>query len=216
MENLRNAAIAAIKDRFNNSRDKAKENITEWQKWHGKQYKKDALKMALKSIDLQETKEIKKLDDHLKAVSEAPDFGGSLILTVEWKKSYMWGMNPRVSTNYGFNGSSIGGCGYDKLSTATAEALNQDLRILKIMYRLKDKELQHRKPTYKEQNGEDTKEERGINQFLYGYGSGYSVLPRFEGGVGVSCHQHIIEKIGLKWVNLSSGKAFDVFEVTTK
>lgn len=215
-KNLMEAKKKEIKERFNYKIDKleTEEGLKDFLRQEKKAYKTNAIQKALKLLASRELKEVKEAQEHLNLVANAEDFGGELVLSVEWKKSYMWGMNPRVSTNYGFIGSSVGGCGYDKLSTATAEALNNDLRLLKIIYTLKELELNNRKPTYKEQNGEDTKEERGINQFLFGYGSGYGIFPRFEGGVGVSCHERIIERIGLKWENVASGKTYDVFRIS--
>jgi len=49
---------------------------------------------------------------------------------------------------------------------------------------------------------------------IFGYGSGYRVLPYFEGGVGVSCYPEIFKKIGFNFRQTASGKHFDAFEVT--
>ena len=51
------------------------------------------------------------------------------------------------------------------------------------------------------------------NHDVFGYGSGYGVLPSFEDGVGVSCYDRIFNKIGYKFETLSSGKTFDVFRI---
>lgn len=129
-------------------------------------------------------------------------------IQVEWKKSRMWGMNPSAEmwvqfTNKEgqqdsayFVSGSIGGCGYDKLSTATAQVLNQCNEALKMLYTAKNKAI-------------DTK-----NHELIGYGSGYGILPSFEGGVGVDCHKRIFEKLGYKFKCTASGKTFDAYEIT--
>lgn len=68
--------------------------------------------------------------------------------------------------------------------------------LLKALYLVKEK-----KPTVK-------------NHELFGYGSGYGILPSLEGGVGVSCYPKIFQKIGFKFNTIASGKTFDVFTVT--
>lgn len=214
-QNLRNAVIKEEEENFNKwlSKCETEEGLKETMKWFDKDYKNKAKEKMLKLLEKRKAQAINKELDKIGRIEQAPDFKGKLILTIEWKKSYMWGSNPKGFDNYGHETTSIGGCNYDKLSIATAELLNQNLSILKVMFALKDKELSNRKPTYKEQNGQETTEERGINHFLYGYGSGYSLLPHFEGGVGVSCHERIINKIGLHWEDITNTSNTDVFSI---
>jgi len=124
----------------------------------------------------------------------------SLTITVEWKKSSMWGMNPNaecfISGLGTLKSGSVSGCGYDKLSTAVAEVLNQIPQFLQLMYIVKNK-------NYKKSNRE-----------CLGYGSGCGILPNFEGGVGVSCYDRIFTNIGYKFETVSSGKTFDVFSIS--
>lgn len=126
----------------------------------------------------------------------------TLTINVEWKRSQMWGMNP---TAYAYiNGvghvssGSIGGCGYDKKCTVVARVLNQVPQLIKKLYELKE-------------NNVDVK-----NHDLFGYGSGYGVLPSFEGGVGVSCYDKIFESIGYEFKTISNGKTFDVYQISRK
>lgn len=49
------------------------------------------------------------------------EFGGGTI-TVDWKKSAMYGLNPSIM-HHGGKCCSISGCGYDKLSAALASVL---------------------------------------------------------------------------------------------
>lgn len=138
---------------------------------------------------------------------------GTLIeckITMEWKNNRTWGANPTAECwysftdkdgNYGSNyvkSGSIGGCGYDKGSTAVAECLNQINEVLKPLYAAKNKAM----PTDKQ------------NRDLLGYGSGYGILPRIEGGVGVSCYPAIFEAIGYKFQTTASGKSFDCYTIT--
>lgn len=170
--------------------------------------KEKAIAQYKKRLNAQLEKQIKEIEE----IEKAPDFTGELIITVEWKDSRMWRSNPRAYTNYGFKGDSIGGCGYDKLSTATAQALNSDKRILKLMYIAKNKLLakKHYNPDGSLMSDND------IHRKFLGYGSGYNILPKFEGGVGVSCHQRIIEGLGLVWKNITSTDSTDVYLITTK
>lgn len=135
---------------------------------------------------------------HLLEIEQAPEFK-YFNISVEWKKSAMWGANPRADA-YDYNGrydsGSVGGCGYDKLSTAVANVLNQSKALIKALY------------IVREQNADTDL------RSIYGYGSGYGILPRFEGGVGVSCYPAIFEKIGFKFRQTASGKMYDAFEVT--
>lgn len=144
---------------------------------------------------------------HLQEVEKAGALG-SVTVSIEWKKSRMWGSNPKAEARVmdaggNFAGmyytDNISGCGYDKESTAVAQAVNQSPVFLRALYE------------YKEQHGADKK-----NHELFGYGSGYGVLPHLEGGVGVSCFPRIMEKIGFDFKNTASGKAFDVYTISKK
>jgi len=151
-------------------------------------------------------KEIEREVKHINTVGNA----GKLIsvrITVEWKRSQTWGANPTAeawcsyidkdgnqNSNYAKSGS-IGGCGYDKGSTAVAECLNQFNEVLKLLYTAKEKNVTSK-------NGE-----------LLGYGSGYGILPQIEGGVGVSCYPRIFEPLGYSFKTIAGGKSFDVYSI---
>jgi len=158
----------------------------------------DLQSYLVKRIDKSSEKKIASKLSHLLEVEQANDFT-YFNISVEWKKSSMWGSNPR-GDGYDYNGiygsGSIGGCGYDKLSTAVANVLNQSLALKKAMYLLKEKNID--KPLRE----------------LFGYGSGYEILPYFEGGVGVSCYPRIFETIGFNFRQTGNGKMYDSFEVT--
>ena len=131
-------------------------------------------------------------------------------ISIEWKKSKMWGSNPsaecvysyrdisgELRTNRVFSGS-IGGCGYDKQSTSVANCLNQINEILKMLYTIKNDNIDK------------------DNRDIFGYGSGYGLTPSIEGGVGVSCYPSIFEKIGYEFKTIASGKTFDVYTIAKK
>lgn len=200
-------------EKINATFNKKVEKVTNFSKldssiWYDEQiinkvesYKGDLTKQIPKYIKLltkHKFKEIEEVTNSYNAVMESEDFNGSLVLTIEWKKSAMWGDNPRVYTNYGFEGSSIGGSGYDKLSTATAEGLNNFKPILKELYKVYNKNLNSKNVLTKE--------------VLFGYGMGsYSV--KFGSGVGVSCHIDILEKLGFEMKCVTSTKTIDVYTI---
>lgn len=136
----------------------------------------------------------------------------SVKISIEWKRSQMWGSNPKAGCWATFinkdgqhdstyvQSRSIGGCGYDKQSTAVADCLNQINEVLKPLYLIKDANIT----------------DDNSNHRLLGYGAGYGLLPSIEGGVGVSCYNSIFNKIGFEFKTIASGKTFDVYTITKK
>jgi hypothetical protein len=130
--------------------------------------------------------------------SELPDFIG---ITVEWKRSAMWGMNPKAEIavrktgewSKRFESRSVSGCGFDKESTAIAEALNQSLSIRKLLCMAID---------------------NGV-ELPYGFET-YSGIPAFSGGVGVSCFREIFEVLGYKWESIADTKTTNVYTIRKK
>ena len=136
--------------------------------------------------------------------------GGKLIeatISIEWKKSKMWGSNPtaeakiicedsegnRVYQNY--TSGSISGCGYDKESTAVAMALNQSNAVLKAFF--------------------DKVSPNSDRRELFGYGVGiYEGVATLSGGVGTSCYYKNFESVGYKFEKTASGKTFDVYRIS--
>ncbi len=120
----------------------------------------------------------------------------SIIISIEWKKSRMWGSNPhaeaRVSYDNGtgavLNGFTASGCGYCKESTVIAAIFNASLR-----YKL------HEKPS--------------LDEAPYGIHN-YSGHKGYSGGIGTSCYYEIAKFIGGTFENVASGKTFDVFKYT--
>lgn len=189
------------------------EEITQHIKWHDKKYKKNQKEKFIKFLQKRMHKRINEKFAQLDNAANAPDLPNDLIITVEWRASRMWGANPRAFTNYGFEGSSIGGCGYDKLSTATAQALNSNLSIMKALYTAKERMLETYKPLKNKDGSIYT--EHDMTREVIGYGSGYSAIPSFEGGVGVSCHLSILKTIGFNAETVTSTKNVDVFRIST-
>lgn len=155
-------------------------------------------------------KQIEKDVKEVKNIFNAGDLI-SVKISIEWKRSRMWGSNPTAeawavfkdnnnNTNSIYvKSGSIGGCGYDKESTAVAECLNQIHEVLKPFFLIKDNALNTNK---------DIKNSEAI-----GYGAGYGIVPRIEGGVGVSCYNSLFNKIGFTFKSIASGKTFDVYTI---
>ncbi len=153
----------------------------------------------------------KKVNDLIKkinVVQQSDKKIESITISVDWKPSRTWGNNPQaeVKVNYidntclYFQSSRVTGCGYDKESTAIAEALNQCNELKNLLYTIKNKP-----------------KNIGVNnRNLFGYGSGYGNLPYFKGGVGTNCYYKIFDAIGFKMESTASGKVFDVWTVRNK
>lgn len=126
-----------------------------------------------------------------------------ITIYANWVKNPYWGNNPHAEVRddrrkyFG----SASGCGYDKRTAAIAEAANQSLQILKILCDKKESELQNGKT--------------GTNHNIIEYGSGYSAIPKLEGGVGVSSFRNIFENCGYKWDD-HSGEKYDMYIATKK
>lgn len=136
----------------------------------------------------------------IERIKNAPDkLPNNLTLIINFYKSKTWGYCPKGSDNYGNETRSITGCGYCKESTATAQLLNQNDIILKRLYKAKNKPSNINKS----------------NCEALGYGSGYGIVPSFEGGVGVNCHVRILEGLGYK-VTLISNDRSTVLVVSEK
>ena len=112
-----------------------------------------------------------------------------VIARIDWTRSRTWGYTAKASDNYGNVSGVASGCGYDKASAALADVLNANPYILRRLYAAADKAIA----------AENTGSVPGVGgEYVkaIGYGAGYSVLPYFEGGVGVSCHVRILEGLG--------------------
>ena len=160
--------------------------------------KEEATEIAWKKAVKENQKELENKIKHIRQVYEQEEIK-EITINVEWSKNRTWGMNPTAVAWTSYTGRTEGrasGWGYDKESTAVAEALNKNKNILKLLYDYKEKELEA---------GNEASSEK-----LLGYGSGYGVLPYFEGGVGINCHIKIFEKLGFK-VKQAHGKFSDSY-----
>ena len=148
-------------------------------------------------------KAIREAAKHQKRVEEvkAQPRLESLTITIEWKKSRMWGMNPRATgeaiTTDGrrlVGAAKASGCGYCKRSTVIADLFNQFLR-----HKLYDsavlKRLEIKKP--------------------YGMSfpkDGQKWLACFDGGIGEGCYRQISEAIGGVWECVAHTSSVEVYQ----
>jgi hypothetical protein len=149
---------------------------------------------------------------HLDRISNAPNLE-FITINVEWRPSRAWGHNPHVDavTNEAevYTGNASG-CGYDKASAALAEALNASPAVLKMLYTAAENALAAGQTFTRYNNGNVTWRD------VLGYGSGYNILPYFEGGVGVSCFETIFNHCGYTFRQVASSKYFEAYNVQRK
>lgn len=172
-----------------------------------KAYKR-AIKRAINENEKYKNRTLYKIDEAEKA--EELEY---IRINIDWVRNRTWGYNPRVElwTNCGYYTGTASGCGYDKESSAIAEALNSSPEVMKKLYELAEKMLEEvGNVAYKSD----------LNCISWrnsiGYGSGYSIRPYFEGGVGVGCFERILNKMGYLWHNAGSGKNWDCYNITKK
>lgn len=185
---------------------------TRWNQYQaGKISREKAVLYAIKRQEKKMKKELLDKIEKLEKVASAPDLE-LVSLYVKYNKSRTWGYCPRV-TAFSNNKRSTGyanGCGYDKESAAVAEAFNSDFSVLKVLYTLKEKGLENAL------SAESKTACTGIdNRNIVGYGAGYSVLPYFEGGVGVDCFWSMFKKAGYE-VKAGYGKNERMYEIFKK
>lgn len=151
-----------------------------------------AYKRAAKEEEKHHAKNVEKLSQ---AEAAAPP--EDIAISIDWKKSYMWGYCPTATvTVHSADGwrrytGTAGGCGYDKLTAAVGEALNQSPAVLNMLYAAKEKA--YRKSTAAARKAWGTSNRTPIH-----YGAGYGILPYFEGGVGWSSFAGVFAACGYK------------------
>lgn len=185
---------------------------TRWEQYSkGKISREKAVELAVKRMIKKEDKRAASALDRLEKVAAAPDVN-YIAVNVEYKRSTVWGYNPSVdttiNTDWNVYTGYASGCGYDKESAAVADSFNKCLPILKELYTLKEKALQagvsdHSKTACTGVN----------NTACVGYGAGYTVIPYFEGGVGVDCFWSILKKAGFN-VSCNYGKRENLYRIT--
>lgn len=106
--------------------------------------------------------------------------------SIDWINNRTWGNCPRGEYCNGFKYQeyrSVTGCGYCKLSTLTANMLNDDINLMSYIYKFVEKN--------------HINKDNIQNKLGYGIRI-YNGQPYFEGGVGLECHKRILERLGFK------------------
>lgn len=131
-------------------------------------------------------KQIKTYTLQLNEVANSPDF----------KKDYLrinisWSRAGHASATDGTFKSHAGGFGYDKQSTVVSSILNQHKSILKLLYKIKNKNI-----------------DKQIGDIL-GYGVSEYIFPYFQHGVGMNSIIKVLKNLKMK-VQFIQGKTEDV------
>lgn len=177
-----------------------------WDKYQaGTLDRKTAVSKALERARKQREKKHAARLEQLQAVAEAPDLHIVKIF-ISWNRSNTWGHNPRcearirTASGWEYFTGTASGCGYDKESTAAANALNQSPSVLKMLYTRKEKARCRIGTEPNDPNGN-----------YIAYGAGYGILPYFEGGVGMSSFRNVFEACGFRLDHESHGDAYDFY-----
>lgn len=174
---------------------------SKWEKWQSKKITfKEAQKIAFNRFVAEDEKNYQKQLLKIENVEKA-EIPQYIKINIEWHKSPTWGYNPSCVINcstFDYTRGSASGCGYDKESASISEATHNNYAILKILYEMEEKRLKQRKNP------------QSRHDFI-GYGSGYGVLPYFEGGVGANCHINILKKYGYE-ITEAHGNTYDFYE----
>lgn len=137
-------------------------------------------------------------------------------IEVTWKKSATWGANPTAEVwtdEYLGLSRSVGGCGYDKESTAIAEPFNRSKAMAKIAIIAK-----YIRSTYENLSFEQKK----VLDILgcYDYGVRFSIHHKngiyWEGGVGASCFMNCIKTAGYKMDAETHPKYYDFYSLSKR
>jgi hypothetical protein len=125
----------------------------------------------------------------------------SLTITIEWRKSRTWGMNPHATgeaiTKDGFRlvgTAKASGCGYCKRSTVIADLFNQFLR-----HKLYDSAVLKRLAIKKPYGMSFPKDDQ-------------KWLASFDGGIGEGCYRQISEAIGGAWECVAHTDSVEVYQ----
>ena len=157
-----------------------------------------AIKKANKEIEKRTAKKM----DQVKYIESTIENIEDINIIVQHKKTNLGYQYKAIlaTDTVRIEGKYTGGWGYDKLSTALAEVLNQYQPLMRLMYNyIDDKMFEEGSLTIN-------------NHKVLGYGSGYGILPYFEHGVGVSSFYKIFDNLGLKLTQVTD----EFYRITIK
>ena len=147
-----------------------------------------------------------KLNEEERAMCEAP-FIFRLEIEISWRKSRTWGLCPRAEArwydgdgwHYESDAGYANGCGYDKHSEVVARVCN---KILTRNAYLKRRKLR-----------------KAVNEGNAPYGlrmDNFSLVPSFEGGIGMNSYYPVIKFLGGKLEHIAEGKFYDKWVIDFK
>lgn len=150
--------------------------------------------VLLKKYNRENERERAKTLQHLYNVFNLSTDVSTIDISVEWHKSRTWGYNPTCNVFAGcdFTTGHASGCGYDKESASMAQALNDSMNVMRILYSFVD---------------------RGGVFYMSDGISTCGGLPCIEGGCGVSTISRVFEKCGYKLRTVASGKLYNAYTV---
>ena len=157
-----------------------------------------AIKKATKEVEKRTTEKMEKVRNIYATIENVEDIN----IIIQTKKTNLGYQHKAIlaTDTIRIEGKYTGGWGYDKLSTAIAEVLNQYHPLMKLMYNYIDDKMF---------------EEGSLainNHKVLGYGAGYGILPYFEHGVGVSSFYKIFDNLGLKLTQVTD----EFYRITKK
>ena len=157
-----------------------------------------AIKKANKKIEKQTAKKMEKVKYIDSTITNMQDIN----IIIQHKKTNLWYQYKAIlaTDTLRIEGKYTGGWGYDKLSSAIAEVLNQYHPLMKLMYKYIDDKMW------------DEGSLTINNHKVLGYGSGYGILPYFESGVGVSSFYKIFDNLGLNLTEVTD----ELYRITKK
>lgn len=128
-------------------------------------------------------------------------------ISIKWIKNRTWGYCPKSEielwSDEGYERytcRTVTGYGFCKLSTAIANLLMESNNLVAELYTIKNKP-------------------RNINihnHGVFGYGSGYGILPYFEGGVGERSILGVLENLNFKLVSSNSTATTNFYHLKRK
>lgn len=173
-------------------------------KYDLKQAKEVINKRLIKFYDNKLIKVLADIESVKKVDKSACRWGQCMI---DWNRNATWENCPKGSYRNGHaftDYKSVTGCGYDKLSTLTANMFNNDKYLISFILDYCEKH---------NITNDNIRERLGYGIRL----SSVSGLPYFEKAVGVECHKSILKKLGFKVIHNETKKSdFIEFERITK
>ncbi len=207
---IRNGFRPTWAERERNDRERGLKEFSTAARWEQYQSGKITRAKAVELASERARKEGAKRRAGLLAKIEAAENAAPAVTvsaSLEWVRSRVWGYNPKAEADI-YNGDhwerthgSASGCGYDKGSAALCEAMNASPAVLAVLYAAEDNRLK----------GRETRKQPRAD--VLGYGSGYGVLPYFEGGCGVSCVANIFTRCGYVFEYGKSGEHFNTYYI---